>query len=150
MPRVNRTPAQRDRQLERVRRLRRAIVSAGVLGSLGLAGFVAVSTEQQRAAAADTTQPTAPVPAQRNQTRGTGDDSFSRWQSGSDDQGGDDGTQPPAPAQGQSGGQSSGQSGSQSGGQSGSQSGGQSQAQPAPAPSLQPGSGTSHGSSGGS
>ena len=49
MPRVNRTPAQRDRQLERVRRLRRAIVSAGVLGSLGLAGFVAVSTEQQRA-----------------------------------------------------------------------------------------------------
>ena len=142
MPRVNRTPAQRDRQLERVRRLRRAIVSAGVLGSLGLAGFVAVSTEQQRAAAADTTRPTTPVPAQRSQTRGTGDDSFSRWQSGSDDQGGDDGTQPPAPAQGQSGGQS--------GSQSGSQSGGQSQTQPAPAPSLQPGSGTSHGSSGGS
>ncbi len=138
MPRVHRTPAQRDRQVERVRRLRRAIVSTGVLGSLGLAGFVAVSTEQQRSAAADTAQPSAPAPVQRSQTQGTGDDSFSQWRGESDDQGGDDGAQAPAPNQGQSGGQSQGQSG------------GQSQAQPAPAPSLQPGSGTSHGSSGGS
>ncbi len=40
----DRTPAQRDHRLRVVRRLRYGVVSAGVLGSLSVAGVVATST----------------------------------------------------------------------------------------------------------
>ena len=76
------TPADRDRSLRRVRRLRVGVVSAGVVGSLGVAGVVAASSAPPGRAAADTP---ATAADDRSQARGA-DDSFSRWQHDQDPQ----------------------------------------------------------------
>ena len=125
MPAQDRTPAQRDTHLVVVRRVRNGLVTAGVLGSLGMAGFVAVSSHPAASTAtpapsADSVNPSGQAPARDNE-----DDSVSPWRGEGDD----------------------GRSDDRSEGQSQGQQQGQQQGQP---PTLQPGTGSSHGSSGGS
>ena len=88
----------RDADLRLVHRLRVGLVSAGVLGSLGVAGVVAASAGEK--VSADPTRPAGPVP-QQGQARGQGapqdDGSFSECR---DDGGGDD-EQPPTDPWGQ-------------------------------------------------
>ncbi len=121
MPAQDPTPAQRDHRLVVVRRVRNGLVTAGVLGSLGVAGFVAVSSPPATSPAtpaptADSVSPGGQAPARDHE-----DDSVSPWRGEGDDGRSDD--------------------------RSEGQSQGQQQLQP---PTLQPGTGSSHGSSGGS
>ena len=121
MPAQDRTPAQRDTHLVVVRRVRNGLVTAGVLGSLGVAGFVAVSSPPATSTAtpaptADSVSPGGQAPARDHE-----DDSVSPWRGEGDDGRSDD--------------------------RSEGQSQGQQQLQP---PTLLPGTGSSHGSSGGS
>lgn len=83
----------RDADLRLVHRLRVGLVSAGVLGSLGVAGVVAASAGER--VSADPSRPVDPVPQQgQAQVQGApqDDDSFSEW----NDDGGD-GQQPTDP-----------------------------------------------------
>jgi hypothetical protein len=132
MPAQDRTPAQRDHHLVVVRRVRNGLVTAGVLGSLGVAGLVAGTSHP-----ATSTAPPAPTADSASPggqpVRDHEDDSVSPWRGEGDDGRSDD--------------RSEGQSQGQSQGQSRGQSQGQQQLAP---PSLQPGTGSAHGSSGGS
>lgn len=77
-PFVQRTggsPARRDSHLRLVRRVRLGVVSAGVLGSLGVAGAVAASAEPT---ASSTPSPSVSTPT----SAGSGDgDANGQWQS---------------------------------------------------------------------
>ncbi len=130
---ADRPPAHRDRQLSLLRRLRVAVVSTGLLGSLGVAGVAAVT--EADGAAADTTSTDTSTPAPRtgqSAPRGTGDDSFSRR------------PEPPGEAAAP---------GSRSAGRARSQAGPETRPAPqvqGPPPRVQPGGGSAHGRTGGS
>lgn len=84
------TPGNRDRNVRIVRRATTGLVTAGVLGSLGVAGAVALAN------GSGPTQTGTTSAAQGSSAPASGD-SFSQWQSGEREQ--DDGAgQAPPPA----------------------------------------------------
>ena len=85
---VDCSPAGRDRHLRLAGRLRVAVVAAGVVGSLGVAGAVAASEEAAGNATEGTPAATSgTVSGDRSAAQGIDDgDSFSRWRGGGRDQ----------------------------------------------------------------